>query len=185
MERTKEEIEKEIIKYLDENCRTESRPGTPCTLATSRDNMPRATPIDFFNDGLTLWMIGDPGGKLADIRSNPNVSVGIYSRTERSTENRYIRLWGKASLLTYREQKDLFMEAITKFGLLDGFKKAVRSGRLEKIPFFESVRGKDFETQLDTLLNAETMIKVEPEKIVLSISQPGGIGEKLIWEKEG
>jgi hypothetical protein len=45
--------------------------------------------------------------------------------------------------------------------------------------------GKDFETQLDKLLNTETMIKVEPEKIVLSVSQLGGIGEKLIWEKEG
>ncbi len=184
MERTKEEIEKEIIGFLDENSTKKSKPGSSCALGTSKDDVPRVTPIDFYNDGLTLWMIGDPGGKLADIRSNPNVSVGIYSRTERSNENRYIRLWGKASLLTYREQKELFMEVITTFGILDGFKKAVQSGRLEKIPFFESVRGKDFETQLDTLLNAETMIKVEPEKIVLASSQPGGIAEMLVWEKE-
>jgi hypothetical protein len=96
-----------------------------------------------------------------------------------------MRLWGKASLLTYREQKDLYMEVITKFGILDSFKKFVRSDRFEKIPNFESVRGEDYETRLDKLLNTETMIKVEPEGIVLSISQPGGIGESLTWEKEG
>jgi len=194
MERTKEEIEKEIIRFLDDNSSRRADPsqsgsglrfGTPCALGTSRDNMPRVTPIDFYNDGLTLWMIGDPGGKLADIRSNPNASVGIYSRADRSKENRSMRLWGKASLLTYREQKDLYMEVITKFGILDSFKKFVRSDRFEKIPDFESVRGEDYEARLDKLLNMETMIKVEPEGIVLSISQPGGIGERLIWEKEG
>jgi hypothetical protein len=35
------------------------------------------------------------------------------------------------------------------------------------------------------VLNTETMIKVEPERIILSISKPGDIGEQLVWEKEG
>jgi len=147
--------------------------------------MPRVTPIDYYNDGLTLWMLGDPGEKLADIRANPNVSVAIYTHTDRSKENRSIRLWGKASLVTYHEQKELFMEVITKLGILDSFKKFVRSDLFERIPFFESIGGEDYETRLNRLLNTETMIKVEPKGIALSISQPGDIGERLVWEKEG
>jgi hypothetical protein len=92
---------------------------------------------------------------------------------------------GKASLVTYAEQEQLFMAMITQFGLLDSFKKLVQSDLIEKIPLFESVRGADVETKLNEVLNTETMIKVEPEKIILSISKAGDIGEQLVWEKEG
>ena len=93
MERTREEIEKEILKFLDEHSTKRAdpsdpnggiKPGTPCALGTSKDNIPRVTPIDFYNDGLTLWMTGDPGEKIATIRSNPNVSIGIFSPIDRS-----------------------------------------------------------------------------------------------------
>ncbi len=117
MAKSKEEIEREIIKFLDESSSKKSKPGTPCALGTSKDNIPRVTPIDFYNDGLTLWMTGDPGEKIATIRANPNVSVGIFSPIDRSKENRSVMLKGKASLVTYREQKDLYMEVITKIGI--------------------------------------------------------------------
>ncbi len=114
MAKSKEEIEKEILRYLDENSThkgDESLPGCglrhgiACALGTCRDNIPRVTPLDFFNDGLNIWILGDPGGKLVNIRANPNVSVGIYTCMDHSVENRSIQLWGKASLITKREQK--------------------------------------------------------------------------------
>ena len=185
MVRTKEEIEKEILGFLDENSTKEARPGTPCTLATSRDNIPRATPMSFYNDGLTLWMSGDPGGKMENIRTNPNVSVAIYSPHDRSKENRSIMLKGKASLITYREQEELYMEVITKFGILDSVKQAIRSGLMDKQPLLEVALGVDFETKLDKWLHRQTVIKVEPEIISLLILPPGGIVERLVWEKEG
>ena len=185
MVRTKEEIEKEILRFLDENSTKKARPGTPCTLATSRDNIPRATPMSFYNDGLTLWMSGDPGGKMENIRTNPNVSVAIYSPHDRSKENRSIMLKGKASLVTKREQEAIYMEVITKLGILDMFKKAIRSGVIGKRPDLGIPPGEDFETQLDRLMNIITMIKVEPEIIALLIIQPDGTGERLVWEKEG
>jgi len=189
MAKSKEEIEKEIIKFLDESSSKKSKPGSACALGTSKDNIPRVTPIDFRNDGLTLWMTGDPGGKLENIRSNPNVSVGIFGPIEPSKENRSIMLKGKASLITYREQKDLYMEIITKSGLLDTFNEAIRSGISEKRPDLGFTPGEDFETQLDRLKNIITMIKVEPEIITLLLLRPGGeaegAGERLIWEKEG
>ena len=185
MERTREEIEKEIIKFLDESSSKESKPGSACALGTSKDNIPRVTPIDFYNDGLTLWMTGDPGEKLATIRSNPNVSVGIFSPVDRSKENRSIMLKGKASLVIKRKQEAIYMEVITKLGILDMFKKAIRSDVIEKRPDLGIPPGEDFETQLDKLMNIITMIKVEPEIIALLIIQPDGTGERLVWGKEG
>jgi len=186
MAKSKEEIEKEIIRFLDENSTHKGdgtqpgcglRHGIACALGTSKNNLPRVTPIDFFNDGLTLWMIGDPGGKLGNIRSNPNVAVGIYTRMDHSIENRSIQLWGKASLVTYRTQKELFMERITKFGLLDAIKRTLQVGVID------IASDADFETKLDKGLNSVTMIKIEPERIALLIIRPDGPMEKLIWGK--
>ncbi|MEE8618593.1 MAG: pyridoxamine 5'-phosphate oxidase family protein [Dehalococcoidales bacterium] len=194
MVRTKEEIEKEILIFLNKSSSKKAdpsdpywgtKPGIACALGTSKDNIPRVTPIDFYNDGLTLWMTGDPGEKLATIRSNPNVSVGIFSPVDRSKENRSIMLKGKASLVTKREQEAIYMEVITKLGILDMFKKAIRSGVIEKRPDLGIPPGEDFETQLDKLMNIITMIKVEPEIIALLIIQPDGTGERLVWGKEG
>ena len=185
MERTKEDIEKEISSFLDENSTKKSKPGSSCALGTSKDDVPRVTPIDFYNDGLTLWMTGDPGGKIENIRANPNVSVGIFSPIDRSKVNRSVMLKGKASLVTYREQKELYMEVITKFGILDSLKQAIRSGLIEKQTLLEVPLGEDFETKLDTLLHRQIVIKVEPEIISLLIMPPGGIVERLVWEKEG
>lgn len=193
MERTREEVEKEILEFLNEHSskkRDLSKPaganyGIPCALGTCRDNIPRVTLIDFYNVGLTLWMVGDPGEKLAEMRANPIVSIAIYGGMDRTKGHKSLRLLGKASLVTYAEQEQLYMEMITQFGLLDSFKKLVQSDLIEKIPFFESVRGEDVETRLNKVLNTETMIKVEPEKIILSINKQGDIGERLVWEKEG
>ncbi len=189
MERTRKEIEKEIIEYLDENSTKISKPGSSCALGTCKDDIPRVTPIDFYNDGLTLWMTGDPGGKIENIRANPNVSVSIYSPIDRSKVNRSIMLKGKASLVTYREQKDLYMEVITKIGILDMLKKAIRSGAIGKRSDLGVTPGEDFEAQMDKMMHIITMIKVEPEIIALRISPPGGAaegaGERLVWEKKG
>jgi len=193
----REEIEKEIIKFLDENSskadpsnpRRGIKQGVACALGTSQDNVPRVTPIDFYNDGLTLWMTGDPGGKLAAIRSNPVVSVGIYSPIDHSKTNRSLMLKGKASLVTRREQEELYNEIVTKLGVLTMFEQAVRSGISKKRPDLEIPPDVDFKAQLDKLMDVITMIKIEPELITLLILQPGGAaegaGERLVWEKEG
>jgi hypothetical protein len=184
MIRTKEEIEKEILIFLDENSTKKTRPGTPCTLATCVDNIPRAIPMSFYIDGLTLWMSGDPGGKMENIRTNPNVSVAIYSPHDRSKENRSIMLRAKASLVTYHKQEELYMEVITKFGILDSLKQAIQSGLIDKQTLLDVALGEDVETKLDKMLHRQTLIKVEPEIISLLILPPGGIVERLVWEKE-
>lgn len=50
---------------------------TMCTLATSLGDTPRATPLECFAEGLTLYIFGDPGTKIKNIRANPKVSIAI------------------------------------------------------------------------------------------------------------
>jgi hypothetical protein len=187
MAKSKEAIEKEIITFLDENSTKKGdgslpgcglQHGIACALGTCNNNMPRVTPVDFFNDGLTLWILGDPGGKLGNIRSNPNVSVGIYTRMDHAEENRSIQLWGKASLITRRHHEELFMKTVEKFGILDAVKKSIREG----MPHVSN--DADFEAAVDKTLNNETLVKIEPEKIAFLILPPKEKSEKLIWEKE-
>jgi len=100
MAKSKEEIEKEILSFLDLNSTHKGdgtqpgcglQHGLACALGTCRDNLPRVTSVDFFNDGLNIWILGDPGGKIVNIRANPNVAVGIYTRMDHSVENRSIQ----------------------------------------------------------------------------------------------
>lgn len=186
MARSKQEIEKEILSFLDTNSThsgDEKLPGCglqhglACALGTCRDNLPRVTPVDFFNDGLNIWILGDPGGKIVNIRANPNVAVGIYTRMDHSVENRSIQLWGKASLVTLEKDKELFMKMVARFGVVDAIRRAMKRGMLN-MPS-ES----DFDAEVVKALGRETLIKIEPERIFLFISRPDGTRQKLLWGK--
>ncbi|TLU85671.1 MAG: pyridoxamine 5'-phosphate oxidase family protein [Chlorobium sp.] len=65
-----EELEERILKFLASR--------QLCVLSTCRDNVPRSTPILFRSQGFTLFMAGEPGLKLGNIKQNPRVSVGIF-----------------------------------------------------------------------------------------------------------
>jgi nitroimidazol reductase NimA-like FMN-containing flavoprotein (pyridoxamine 5'-phosphate oxidase superfamily) len=53
---------------------------TMCTLATSYEDSPRATPLECFHEGLMLYIMGDPGLKIRNIRLNPKVSIAICNQ---------------------------------------------------------------------------------------------------------
>ena len=38
-----------------------------CVLATCSSNVPRATPIEYHSDGLSIYFVGEPGTKLKNI----------------------------------------------------------------------------------------------------------------------
>ena len=65
------EMEKRIAAFL--------REGNVCVLATCLNDMPRATPIEYYADGLTIYIAASRGTKLPNLEGNPRASVAIYN----------------------------------------------------------------------------------------------------------
>ena len=40
-------------------------------LATCKNNNPRSTPLGYMNKGITVYILSEGGGKLANIKANP------------------------------------------------------------------------------------------------------------------
>lgn len=89
-----------------------------CVLSTSRDNVPRSTPILFRSKGFDLYMAGEPGRKLGNITLNPNVSVGIFDPksefSEKISDITGLQISGQARLLGKEDPG--FTEAFGLFG---------------------------------------------------------------------
>ena len=81
------------------------------------DNQPRVTPVDFFNEGMTIWIAGEPGGKIANIMRNPSVSIGIYESVDHRIEQKSLQAWGKAELINLKNNPQAFKKRMTDFGM--------------------------------------------------------------------
>ena len=66
-----ERLKEEILNYLNTR--------KVLVLCTCDNNIPRATPLDFYNDGYDLYMTTKSGIKVDNLRSNPIASIGIYT----------------------------------------------------------------------------------------------------------
>jgi len=97
----------ELGKLMAQNIRTEMpreqleahiagmlKTLTMCTLVTSKDDVPRGTPLEYFSDRLTLYISPDPGTKVENIKANPNVAVSIYNNVHPDWENEWQKVWG-------------------------------------------------------------------------------------------
>ena len=185
--KSRERLEKEIVRFLNESSSKRGQQTNPeelpdnglgCVLATSRNNVPRSTPVDFFNDGLTIWIIGDPGKKILNIRSNNRVSVGIYHPMDRSKPNRSLQIQGKARLVTYKDHKKVFLPAVKKFGILRTIEnmadKQVQKQLLspeERAPWVERT------------LSRFNLIRIIPDEITCLFIHPVKGMEKDVWKK--
>jgi len=188
MEEDKQTLEKEIIDYLNEMSSGKGTPGVGCgtrhgsalVLATCKDNIPRATPLDFFNEGLTLYIFGEPGGKIGNIRSNSNVSAAIYQQPmNHSLEQKSLQIWGKAMLINKKNNKKEFVEKAEKWGIRE-VAKALLSPQVKSGEILEDKLDEAIEKVLDTL----NLIKIEPEKMVLRVYQTDFSMPKYTWTKE-
>ena len=92
----KAELEKRMAAFL-KTCNI-------CCLATCKDNVPRATPIEYYSDGLTVYVLGDPGTKIVNLKANPRISVGVYTPAYTDWKDwpnvKGIVITGRASLVT-------------------------------------------------------------------------------------
>jgi hypothetical protein len=86
IEMPREQLEEHISSILKEL--------TMCTLITSKDDIPRGTPLEYFPDGLTLYISPDPGTKVENIQANPNVAISVYNSVHPDWEDEWQTVWG-------------------------------------------------------------------------------------------
>ena len=105
---TPEIAEQDIIKYLDEN--------NVLHLATvSRNNEPRATPIEYKNKGMTIYLFSEGGVKITNIKNNPRVSLSIaspYNRQKDYFGSKGVQVWGKAYVYTKKDNPEKYKECL-------------------------------------------------------------------------
>jgi len=182
-----EELESEILAFIDE---ASSHPGTidgpgcplkhglACALCSVHEGKPRATPIDFFADGMTLWFAGEPGLKIRNIRSNDQVAVAVYHAMDHSVLNRSLQINGTATLVPYDGNEQQFLERIKSMGVYEAAAKVMGE-------MFEAkgMKVENFEEEVIKGLRRFNLIKVEPDEITYLYIHPTEGTVKNIWKK--
>ena len=103
-----EELKKEIRDFLEKR--------KIIVLCTCSDNVPRATPMDFYMDkksnDFNIYVGPAPGRKVKNIEENPKVSIGIYTPMDTGKiQGMQITASGKERLIFLREGDDDFEKA--------------------------------------------------------------------------
>ncbi len=103
-----EELKKEIRDYLKQR--------KVLVLCTCSNNIPRATPMDFYidkkADDFNIYVGPAPGRKVINIEENPVVSIGIYTPMDTGkVQGMQITATGKDRLIFLREGDDGFEHA--------------------------------------------------------------------------
>ena len=118
-----------------------------CVLCTSKGDVPRATPIEYYSEGTTVYILAGQGTKIENIKANLRVSIGTYSTPYTDWTDWYkvagVQITGLAKLLN--EDSPEYSDAL----------------KVYKWQLYAKARGWD----LSTLPKGGTIIKVEAQKI--------------------
>ncbi len=98
-----EELRREIRSYLDTR--------KVLVLCTCNNNIPRATPMDFYTeqDSFNIYVGPAPGRKVKNIEENPYVSIGIYTPiSEGKIQGMQITASGRERLIFLRAGDEEF-----------------------------------------------------------------------------
>jgi nitroimidazol reductase NimA-like FMN-containing flavoprotein (pyridoxamine 5'-phosphate oxidase superfamily) len=190
-ELSKAGIRRKIIAFLDRTSgRVDPRPGkrscgmihkNALVLATSAKDTPRATVLEFYNEGLTLYIFGEPGGKIANIKRNPRVSAVIYEQPlDHSKLQTSLQIFGTAALISVRNNPKLFRSKAKKYNIAYVMKKLLSpltQGQDLTDEALEKFYKKGFES-----LN---IIKITPDHIILKEYCPDFSSKKYDWRNDG
>jgi general stress protein 26 len=155
---SEQEFEEAVIEYLNHH--------NMLHLATCRDNEVRSTPLEYFNNGLTVYISSEGGGKFANLKVNPNVSYSISD--------------------PYEPEKDFFGAiGLQVWGIASTFKKSDNLQKYEEIRKYRR-QGDALKKQGIEQLARErnfNMITIEPVKIRYLNLKKGF--RNIKWEREG
>ena len=154
---------------LKERIATLFKEQTMCTIATaSSDGQPRATPLECFPEGMTLYIFGDPGTKINNIKVNPKVSISMCNQLKPSWAGdnwkgqKAVVITGVATILEPDDPESIHAK-----------KEVIQSAE------FVAALGMDIND-----LPGARVVKVEMKKIEYSESElmVQGYSSKQIWE---
>jgi len=154
---TAEEFEKEAAAYISAH--------NVLNLATCRDNQPRCTTLEYFNNAMTVYVLSEGGSKILNIQTNPRVSYTIndpYDPAKDYLSASGLQVWGIASVFKKRDDPAKAEEVHKYFRN----NKAVADQGLE-----QAVSSVNF-----------NIITIEPYKIRYLDLRRGF--RNVIWEKE-
>ena len=101
-----DELKAEIREYLDKR--------KVLVLCTCDNNVPRATPMDFYTeqDSFNIYVGPAPGRKVKNMEKNPSISIGIYTPlSESKIQGMQITASGQERLIFLREGDEEFEKA--------------------------------------------------------------------------
>jgi len=187
--KTKSEIKKDIIEFLnttsgqiDQHPSKKScgiRHRNCLVLATCANNKPRATVLEFFNEEMTIYIFGEPGGKIGNIRRNHLVSAVVYEQPlDHSKLQRSLQLFGKAELITVRNNPRLFWQKVRKWRM-DAVAKKIMTPVLSG----KGLSGKEAEQFLQKGIESLSVIKITPEHAILKEWYPDFSLRRYEWKK--
>jgi hypothetical protein len=93
-----------------------------CVLATCGRGKPRATPVEYFPDGLTLYVLTEGGRKLENIQENPEVSVAVSTAWLGWERSKGVQVSGRA--VVGEAGSKIFREGVRAFRRRPGRAKA-------------------------------------------------------------
>jgi len=99
-------LKREIREYIDKR--------KVLVLCTCSNNIPRATPMDFYteNDSFNIYVGPAPGRKVKNMEENPNISIGIYTPlSEGKIQGMQITASGRDNLIFLKEGDREFEKA--------------------------------------------------------------------------
>lgn len=102
-------FEKVLLKFLKRN--------NVLHLCTSKNDMPRATPLEFRRDGFTFYILSEGGEKFNNLKVNKNVSFSIaepYHPEEDFFGAKGLQAWGKARVYSKKTDPRRFENALKK-----------------------------------------------------------------------
>ena len=126
---------------------------------------------------MTVWIAGQPGGKIANIMRNPKVCVGIYEPVDHSIEQKSLQIWGTAELINSKNNPEEFEKRMDSFGVNES-----ASGVIEELAQMGAIPRDQEGKALEMGLKQFNLIKIEPAKAVLLHMKPGTLPLKKTWE---
>jgi hypothetical protein len=150
-------------------------------LATSAKDTPRATVLEFFNEDLTLYIFGEPGGKIANIKRNPQVSAVIYEQPlDHSKLQTSLQIFGKASLINIRNNPKLYRAKAKKYNIAYVMEKL-----LSPLTKGQNLTGEALEKFYKKGFESLNIIKISPQRIIVKEYRPDFSVTRYDWRNDG